>query len=202
MLASLLLWVTLAAVGPAATAGALAPRPHFQAKARFARWLVHESGFAVVASRSAHLGGTPFPHLLSVSDGRGPQDCAGAVHMYIADMMPLTEDLRANDTVTVGFYEAAANGTDPYCVPGPRHDPQDPTCAKLHVTGALQVLNASASADAAAQFLFWRHPAMRHWPATHNWHVAVLRPQRLELLDFYGGAAVVPVSDYWAAPCP
>ena len=42
------------------------------------------------------------------------------------------------ETVTFGFFEAG-NSTDKFCTAGPEYDPEDPNCAKLHVTGDLEV---------------------------------------------------------------
>ena len=82
-----------------------APRPPWAEKARFARWLVHESNYTVLASRSAHLGGAPFPNLLATSDGRGWDDCTGQVYMYFGQMMSVYEDIQKSPTVTLGFFE-------------------------------------------------------------------------------------------------
>lgn len=44
---------------------------------------------------------------------------------------------------------------------------QDPTCAKVALTGPVDLVPASGQSE-AADLLFARHPAMKLWPPGHD----------------------------------
>ena len=48
--------------------------------------------------------------------------------------------------------------------------------------------------------VFARHPAMSKWPPSHDFFFATLDVTALWLIDFYGGAANIDPSDYYAIP--
>lgn len=79
-------------------------------------------------------------------------------------------------------------------------DTEDPTCAKLSITGELAPVRGGAGAEAKAQaLLFARHPQMADWPAGHEFRVYELTPSTLRLLDFYGGPHDISPDEYFAA---
>ncbi len=47
---------------------------------------------------------------------------------------------------------------------------QDPTCAKLSISGEMQKV-PSEQLDEAEELLFSRHPAMKDWPADHKFEM-------------------------------
>ncbi len=49
---------------------------------------------------------------------------------------------------------------------------QDPTCAKVSLTGTMKVVRGKALPE-AERLLFARHPAMRNWPADHGFQMCV-----------------------------
>ena len=49
---------------------------------------------------------------------------------------------------------------------------QDPTCAKVSITGRMLPVPA-AELPLAEQMLFSRHPVMRTWPADHGFTACV-----------------------------
>lgn len=47
---------------------------------------------------------------------------------------------------------------------------QDPTCAKVALTGPVDLVPASGQRE-AAELLFARHPAMKLWPSGHDFRM-------------------------------
>ena len=75
---------------------------------------------------------------------------------------------------------------------------QDPTCAKVSLSGAMGRV-PEESLHEARELLFSRHPQMRGWPKGHHFDVYELDIVAIRLLDFYGGAAEVSRKGYFAA---
>lgn len=75
--------------------------------------------------------------------------------------------------------------------------PQDPTCAKVSLTGKLLRVPAEGQ-QAAARAMFSRHPEMRGWPASHRFSLYELHVEAVRLLDSFGGAKDVSPGDYYA----
>ena len=75
---------------------------------------------------------------------------------------------------------------------------QDPTCAKLSISGTMAEVPEKDFREARA-LLFSRHPQMQGWPKGHNFRIYELKAEAIRLLDFYGGAAEISSKDYFAA---
>lgn len=75
---------------------------------------------------------------------------------------------------------------------------QDPSCAKVSLSGELRRVPAEGRAE-AARLLFSRHPAMRGWPASHAFALYELHVASVRLLDSFGGAQDISAADYYAA---
>jgi hypothetical protein len=168
------------------------PRPPWRERARLARWLVHSSAYGAVATRSARLGGAPFAATASLSDG-GDGNVTGRLLFFLTPLDSVAADAAADPTAALALCEAALPGG---CAD---IDAQDPTCAKVSITGALAPVPAGAAAEEAAALLFARHPAMRAWPPGHGFRPWELRIETVRVLDWYGGAADVAPEEYWAA---
>ena len=151
-----------------------------------------------MATSSQQYDNIAYPNLLAVSDGTGPHNCTGEVYVYITSQSTMVADIQANPRVTFGFYETGED--DKYCVSGDKYDPEDPNCAKAHLTGTAQIL-ANGTTEIAEEFLFWRHPAMKTWPAGHNWLTVSLKIETVDLLDFYGAQSHISLDDYLKASC-
>lgn len=123
--------------------------------------------------------------------------------MYFAELMTLWKDIQTHPKVTLGFFEAGnmTAGGDPLCLPSADHDPEDPQCAKVHMTGTLRVLSNVSASPEAKKMMFWRHPMMASWPAEHVWLTVAFDIETIDVLDFYGGAAPVSPQDYYKATC-
>ena len=87
------------------------------------------------------------------------------------------------------------------CLLGTKYgDPENPVCARLTVTGTLVVLDeGSDEYILAQQALFQRHATMADWPADHEWVIAKIDIQDVWLIDFFGGASIIAVDEYFAA---
>ncbi|GAB4823383.1 hypothetical protein N2152v2_010429 [Parachlorella kessleri] len=103
----------------------------------------------------------------------------------------LQHDRRATLTVSEAQLEGACKHTDP----------EDPTCAKLSISGEMQKV-PSEQLDEAEELLFSRHPAMKDWPADHKFEMYELHIQTMSLLDWYGGAHIISPEEYFAADVP
>merc|ERR1719321_2202304 len=103
----LLLLVGVAAVASAAPS--LHPRPEWKEVASYARWLVHESDYAVVSTHSAKPSGV-FGNIISISDGAGYEDSTGIIYTYIPDLDATYKELMADNRVALTFSEMALAG--------------------------------------------------------------------------------------------
>ena len=167
-------------------------------KAGTARWMVANINWGVIASKSIHLHGVPFGNansFLGVSNGN--------LYFYVSPMDTSVKDIAADNHVSFTISEAGMKG---FCsVTGSNNaslpDPEDPTCARLTVSGIFHEVD-NATAKTIAPQMFARHPQMSKWPTGHGWFFATIDISDLWLIDYYGGAALIPPSDYFAAPPP
>lgn len=96
-------------------------------------------------------------------------------------------------------------------------DPEEPTCARVVISGDFEAVTDPNEFAAAKSFLFDRHPTMQTWPDDHNFNVYKINIREIWLIDIYGGgknvsqpsaanntlslsplAAIVDVADYYA----
>ena len=116
---------------------------------------------------------------------------------------PTAVDVKADAHVTLSFSEAALPeraGKDGSKTCGGM-DAEDPTCARLHLSGVAVALTTNATvADAMAAFKA-KHPKAP-WLASGGAHTGgayyTLRLDSLLFLDYYGGPAQLSVADYLA----
>lgn len=169
------------------------PRPPHTEHARLARWLVHAVDWGTVSTTSVHLDGIAFGNALSYSDGPVGHS-TGRLLFYLTTMDATAADVAVHPNATLTICEAQLPGG---CGD---MDPEDPTCAKLSITGELAPVRGGADAeDEARAMLFARHPQMADWPKGHEFQVYELTPATLRLLDFYGGPHDISPTDYFAA---
>lgn len=178
------------------------PRPRFWQDASVARWLVHESDFAVFGVH--HNGTEVFGNVASISDGAGYEDSTGIIYTFLPDvdanLGSWIQDLRLDSRVSLTFSEKAlAGGNAPGCSWGTG---ESPPCARLTITGNLtQVPEANRST--ALKYLYTRHPEMRGWSAVHKFIPYWLAPEDITeffFIDFYGGAKHFSTKAYLEAP--
>ncbi|KAL4431947.1 hypothetical protein ABPG77_000214 [Micractinium sp. CCAP 211/92] len=124
--------------------------------------------------------------------GRRACQATGRLLFYLTIMDATAQDLEANSTATLSLFEGQLAGA---CT---GVDPEDPTCAKISITGRLEPV-PEAGLEEAQQLLFARHPQMADWPAGHAFRIYELHMATARLLDWYGGAHDISPADYFAA---
>ena len=172
------------------------PPPHW-AKARMARYIVHNSDWAVFASLSSRepFKGFPFASATSISDGYDLASSSGIPYIY-----KMSGELSVNDwklDSRAAMTATLAQGD--YC--SMKHmDPQDPRCARVTLTGSIIKVKANSTEETfAKEALFTRHPSMEDWPKDHHFFIAKLKVENVLILDFFGGASQVNIEDYFSA---
>ncbi|VAI72515.1 unnamed protein product [Triticum turgidum subsp. durum] len=76
-------------------------------------------------------------------------------------------------------------------------DPENPTCAKLTLTGKLKVVDhKSPEAALAKAALFSKHPEMEGWPKNHHFEIFKLEIENIFLIDWFGGPKPISPSQY------
>ncbi|KAK3884089.1 hypothetical protein Pcinc_011625 [Petrolisthes cinctipes] len=175
------------------------PPPHTEV-ARVARYVVHISDWASLAtiSTAAPIKGFPFANTASVSDGPVGLS-SGTPYFYISNLDFTGRDLLTDARTTVSLSEAQSD----YCHTS-GFDPEDPRCARILLSGSIvEVKNGTEEATFARTALFSRHPVMETWPTGHHFFFAKLNISHIYVLDFFGGASDVSVQDYYkATPFP
>eukprot|EP00249_Psilotum_nudum_P030424 c43027_g1_i1 orf=374-1006(+) len=192
--AIVLLFILVGAKGitsaaPSSAQLTLLKRPDPSDVGRMARWLVASNVWGVTSTISVHLNGTPFGNVVSYSDGPSGNS-SGIPYFYLTKLDPTAVDLAANPLCSLTISEW------PLGTCGDR-DVENPTCAKITLSGQMQMLDANSSAaQIAAEALFSKHPEMREWPKDHNFQFYKLDIQNIFLIDFFGGAKPLSVAAY------
>ncbi|KAM7508106.1 hypothetical protein LguiA_018559 [Lonicera macranthoides] len=136
-------------------------RPKPSDAAPFARWLVSQSSWGVLNTIASDLGGAPFGNVVSFSDGV-PDKGNGIPYFYLTTLDPTASNALKDQrsSFTMSEYPIGTCGNV---------DPEDPTCAKITLTGKLKVLDANSDEAKNAQTaLFAKHPEMKDWPKSHD----------------------------------
>jgi len=182
----------------ASVASALHPRPEFSWYASYARWLVHESDYAVVSTH--HGQGGVFGNIMSISDGDGYEDSTGVIYTYLPDLDTTYVDLMANSEVALTLTEMAlAGGASGGCK---NSTAENPPCGRLTISGRLTRVPPEQEAT-ALKYLLARHPEMKAWGKEHHFHPFWVARENITdffLINMYGGAQHPKVEDYFAAP--
>lgn len=66
-------------------------------------------------------------------------------------------------------------------------DPEEPTCARVVISGDFEAVTDPNEFATAKSFLFDRHPTMQTWPDDHNFNVYKINIREIWLIDIYGG---------------
>ncbi|KAF2899695.1 hypothetical protein ILUMI_06480 [Ignelater luminosus] len=166
--------------------------------AKMARYIIHNSDWASIATIStlSEIQTYPFVSLKSVSDG--PRDnSTGNLYFYITSMDVSGKDITVDNRVTI----MATLAESSYCSQN-NLDPQDPRCAKVIISGHFHKVDNATSPEEykfARASLFERHPAMKYWPIDHNWYIGKIDINLILVLDFFGGIKNVSIEDYFNA---
>ena len=137
----------------------------------------------------------------------GPCDnSTGVPYLYGTYMDQSFVDVSENDIVALTLSEASLSSvcndheSVKSCSLNNQYgDPENPVCGRLTITGKLEVLKKNTTEyEFAKGALFERHTSMESWPEDHGWVIAKIDVQDLWLVDFYGGASVVQLDDYFS----
>ena len=187
----------------------LLPRPDLERKAKTARWMVHTLNWGVLSTISSRLpDNVPFGNVYSFVDG--PCNSSTGIPYFYGTFMDQTfKDMKQHPQASFTLSEnslASVCGAEAlsYCqttVPPTSHawrgDPESPLCARLTLTGTLVPVDTdSIEYQHALSALLTRHPQMKDWPTDHNWIIAKLELQDVWLIDYFGGATIIPVQEY------
>ncbi|KAI4347661.1 hypothetical protein L6164_008453 [Bauhinia variegata] len=166
-----------------------AQKPNPDDAAATARWLVSRNFWGVLNTISSDLDATPFGNVVSFSDGL-PDKGTGIPYFYLTTLDPTAryalKDPRSS--FTVSEYPLGTCG---------KTDPENPTCAKITLSGKLKLVYAkSEEAEFARSALFAKHAEMKDWPLDHNFQVFKLEIESIFLIDWFGGPKPLTVEQY------
>ncbi|KAJ4826436.1 hypothetical protein Tsubulata_013629, partial [Turnera subulata] len=167
----------------------LGKKPAPRDAAATARWLVSQNSWGVLNTISVDLGGAPFGNVVSYSDGL-PNEGSGIPYFYLTTLDPTAKNALKDQrsSLTVSEYPLGTCG---------KKDPENPTCAKITLTGKLKVLERdSKEAELAQRVLFAKHPEMKRWPKGHNFRFFKLDIEDIFLIDWFGGPKPLTVEQY------
>ncbi|GJN00193.1 hypothetical protein PR202_ga17607 [Eleusine coracana subsp. coracana] len=108
----------------------------------------------VCSTISSDLGGAPFGNVVSYSDGV-PGEGHGIPYFYLTTLDPTARDALEDERTSFTLSEFPLGTCG-------KIDPENPTCAKLTLTGKLKLVDLQSSeADLAKSALFTKHPEMK-----------------------------------------
>eukprot|EP00931_Biecheleriopsis_adriatica_P116383 TRINITY_DN92025_c0_g1_i1.p1 TRINITY_DN92025_c0_g1~~TRINITY_DN92025_c0_g1_i1.p1 ORF type:complete len:491 (+),score=62.64 TRINITY_DN92025_c0_g1_i1:15-1487(+) len=180
-----------------AKSGAPVPVPPWNRTAARARWLVYHSLWGSIGTNSVRLGGLPWGNVRSVTDGVG-KTSTGLPVLYLPSVDPSGQDIERDSRASISMSEAAlTERMDPTKGSCGGMDPEDPTCARITLSGHLRALTDPAEISAAEQSMRVRHP-LAPWLVKVRYYKLEL--DDIDFLDFYGGPASLNVTQYLAVP--
>lgn len=163
--------------------------PDWRNKTLTARYLAHTADWGVVSMMSAQFKDTPFGIVQSFADGPVSKG-SGVPYFYISDISTVYRNIMTNNRCSLTVTEAEGH----YCW---KHDmdPESPPCAQLTLSGNIIKVQKDEE-SVAANALFSRHPKMKTWPTGHEFHFYKMKLTSVWLIDYFGGAAIIPVDEY------
>ncbi|XP_057492061.1 uncharacterized protein LOC130777672 isoform X1 [Actinidia eriantha] len=164
-------------------------KPQPDAAAAFARWLVSQSSWGVLSTISGDLGGAPFGNVVSFSDGL-PDEGRGIPYFYLTTLDPTASNALKDQrsSFTISEYPVGTCG---------KADPENPTCAKITLTGKLKVVEGKSNeAEFAETALFTKHPEMKGWPKSHHFQFFKLEIEDIFMINWFGGPKPLTVDQY------
>lgn len=175
--------------------------PDAQDAAARARWLVSNSLWTTISTSSVHLGGKPWGNIRSVVDGKSLEVSKGLPYFYLPSPDPTMIDIKADNRITLTFSEAAlaerVDGDGKACG---GQIAEDPTCARIHISGTARPLD-DTEISVAKETFGERHPRAS-WLSGGGAHTGggyfTIDIESIAFLDFYGGFTPLSVADYLA----
>lgn len=167
-----------------------------------ARWMVNKLDWGIMSTLSTRSEGSqmgdPFGNPQSHADADN-----GVPYFFVSALDASIVDINASSRVSFSMTEAQLSGNNSVadCTIGDGiGDPENPTCARLVLSGNFVALDEkSIEGKMAKKALLARHPSFQWYPKGHDFFVAKLDLYGIWLLDFYGGAANIAPVDYYAA---
>uniref|UniRef100_A0A1D1YSU8 Protein CREG2 n=1 Tax=Anthurium amnicola TaxID=1678845 RepID=A0A1D1YSU8_9ARAE len=167
----------------------LISKPDPSDAAATARWLASQNSWGVLSTISVDLKGSPFGNVVSFSDGL-PGKGYGIPYFYLTALDPTARDALKDEraSFTVSEFPIGSCG---------EIDPENPTCAKLTLTGKLKLVDGNSTEGKYARLaLFAKHTEMKGWPKDHNFQIFKLDIQNIFLIDWFGGAKPLTLDQY------
>jgi Pyridoxamine 5'-phosphate oxidase len=174
-------------------------RPSPADKAETARWMVHSLDYGVLSTLSTRFSSQPVPFGNVYSFVDGPcNNSTGVPYFYGTFMDQSFQDFAVHPVASFTLSEASmCSQSVKACSVVHTGDPESPLCARLTLTGKLEILDKASSDYEWAQPAFYeRHPQVKDWPTDHNWIIARLVIQDIWLVDYFGGAANLSIQEY------
>ena len=155
----------------------------------------------VLSSSSAGDIPIPFGNVYSFADGMCDlSSSSGVPYLYGTILDQTVQDIEENPIVSLALTEASIQSpTFSSCNLSEHGDPENPPCARLVITGKFVKVTSQEELDFAKQALFSRHPAMKYWPSNHEFFVGKIEIEDLWFLDWFGGASILNIEDYYGA---
>lgn len=161
-------------------------------KAETARLLAHSNLWGVLSTTSVHLDGRAWGQPKSFVDG-SLLNSTGTLYFYDSDMDESIKDLQRN--VNCSFAISMENIG--LCTLK-KLDPEDPRCVRVTFSGQMVIVADIDELTFAVKSFYERHPAMKMWPKDHHWRVRKLLLDEIWLIDTFGGATIIDISEYYA----
>jgi hypothetical protein len=181
------------------------PRPDPSQKVETARWMVKTLNWGVVATTSSRsessTPGDAFGNPYAFADASN-----GIPYFWASDLDASITDLNVSTRMTLALSEATLAGTSdevPACTIGEGlggfGDAENPPCARLVLSGDFVRMEAESDEYTAAHAaMFERHPSFAHLPGDHGFFLGKLEIDSIWMVDMYGGATNMDVSEYLA----
>uniref|UniRef100_A0A0E0L9T8 CREG-like beta-barrel domain-containing protein n=1 Tax=Oryza punctata TaxID=4537 RepID=A0A0E0L9T8_ORYPU len=156
---------------------AAAGKPAPTEAAATARWLAAQNTWGVLSN------------VVSYSDGV-PGESHGIPYFYLTTLDPTARDALEDERTSFTLSEFPLGTCG-------KIDPENPTCAKLTLTGKLKLIDPQSSeADLAKAALFTKHPEMKGWPKNHHFQIFKLEIENIFLIDWFGGPKPISPTEY------
>eukprot|EP00924_Labyrinthula_sp_SR-Ha-C_P014983 maker-scaffold_9-snap-gene-4.12-mRNA-1 protein AED:0.04 eAED:0.04 QI:386/1/1/1/0/0.2/5/106/212 len=168
-------------------------RPLHTHYAEFARWLVSEGEWGIIATsgetRSKDRNfAAPFSNVVSFTESNG------VPVFYLTKLDPTGLDLEISNYAAFTIAEKSLSGRCKLSVA------EEPICAKLTISGTISPMDKNDEKYSEYEkLLVNKFPQMRLWPSDHGFQVYTMEVMDLFLIDFYGGAPQISVEDYFKA---
>lgn len=176
------------------------PIPNWDKKVERARWIVSKSLWTTLSTISVRLNGSPWGNIRSLVDGTTLESSSGKPIFYLPSPDPTSIDVAQNGNISLQLSEASlAERLDENGNICGGKDAMDPLCAELMISGTAKKVTCPEMLKNAQAAFKVRHP-LAPWLAKGGAHTGgdyyTIEPEKIMLLDYYGGATEVDVKEY------